>query len=377
MKLIGILMVCCIATFGLGIQVEDVGTLDTLNVVDYGAVGDCETNDSLAFVKACGDLYKATRGMLKLIVPADMTFLLMPTTFQGLCNSRHIVASSSLFQWQEYNNIQSWLSFSFVNGLIINGGGQINGQGSIWWYRLLYDAVHFSGCNNLQLSGLHSVNPPRNHITINNCKNVIISHINLNALRNSPNTNGIDISGSSQIQIHDSNIATSDDCIVINGNSSNISITGITYEVYVRNCRLNQTTNGARIKTWQVCKYLSTCIHIWYARNITFDELTLFELENPTIINQNYCDHQANKVCRNETSTVQISEVTYRNMGGSSISGKAINLRCGESQACTNIVIDRVNIYSSVPGNKTFSFCYNACGTSFSTTPSVPCLSNC
>ena len=53
----------------------------------------------------------------------------------------HIVASSSLSQWQEYNNIQNWLSFSFVNGLIINGGGQINGQGSIWWYRLLYDVA--------------------------------------------------------------------------------------------------------------------------------------------------------------------------------------------------------------------------------------------
>ncbi|KAI8011959.1 hypothetical protein LOK49_LG06G02017, partial [Camellia lanceoleosa] len=198
-----------------------------------------------AFMKAWEAVCKAT-GALTLIVPAGKNFLLTPITFGG-----HIVAPSSLSQWQEYNNIQNWLSFSFVNGLIINGGGQINGQGSIWWGGLGYE------------------------------------------------------------------------------------------------------------------------------RNITFEELTLFEVENPIIINQNYCDHQANKVCRNETSTVQISEVTYRNMGGSSISGKAINLRCGESQACTNIVTDRVNIYSSVPENKTFSFCCNACGTSFSTTPSVPCLSNC
>ena len=44
-------MVCCIATFGLGIQVEDVGTLDTLNVVDYGAVGDGETDDSLVYLQ--------------------------------------------------------------------------------------------------------------------------------------------------------------------------------------------------------------------------------------------------------------------------------------------------------------------------------------
>ncbi|KAI7989340.1 hypothetical protein LOK49_LG13G02139 [Camellia lanceoleosa] len=61
-----IVIVFCIAAFGLSIGIEDVGAV-TFNVIDYGAVG----ND--------------------------------------------------------------WISFQFVNGLIINGGGQINGQGSIWW----------------------------------------------------------------------------------------------------------------------------------------------------------------------------------------------------------------------------------------------------
>ncbi|CAL5391428.1 unnamed protein product [Camellia sinensis] len=349
-------------------------------------------------MKAWEAVCKAT-GAPTLIVPAGKNFLLTPITFGGFCSSNtitvqvegNIVAPSSLSQWPKFVGISKWISFEFVNGLIINGGGQINGQGSIWWNApggviIRPTAVHFNGCNNLQLSGLHSVNPPRNHITINNCKNVIISHINLNAPGNSPNTDGIDISGSSQIRIHDSNIATGDDCISIRGNSSLINITSITggpchgisvgslgqnmqiYEtvehVYVGNSTLMRTTNGVRIKTWQG--------GFGYAKNITFEHITFFRVGNPIIINQSYKDNPKNDKLE---SAVQISDVTYTNINGSSVSDQAITLSCSVSKPCTNIVMGQINLFSSVPGGKITSFCQNAHGTSISTVPNVTCLS--
>ena len=40
-----IVTVCCIAAFGLGIGIEDVGAV-TFKVIDYGAVGNGVTNDT-------------------------------------------------------------------------------------------------------------------------------------------------------------------------------------------------------------------------------------------------------------------------------------------------------------------------------------------
>lgn len=58
------------------------------------------------------------------------------------------------------------------------------------------------------ITGLTSFNSPRNHISINGCKNVKITQIKLEAPDDSPNTDGINISGSSNVDIHDTMIGT-------------------------------------------------------------------------------------------------------------------------------------------------------------------------
>lgn len=56
--------------------------------------------------------------------------------------------------------------------------------------------------------GITSVNSPKNHISINECENVNIKRIKLVAPHDSPNTDGIDISRSSDVNILDSMIGT-------------------------------------------------------------------------------------------------------------------------------------------------------------------------
>lgn len=41
-----------------------------------------------------------------------------------------IVASANLKTWTDN---EKWIHFETVDGLVINGGGQIDGQGSVWW----------------------------------------------------------------------------------------------------------------------------------------------------------------------------------------------------------------------------------------------------
>ncbi|KAI8023037.1 putative polygalacturonase [Camellia lanceoleosa] len=88
-------------------------------------------------------------------------------------------------------------------------------------------ALTFNRCNNLQLRGLTHVDSADNHISITNCEVATISNIHITAPKTSPNTDGIDISNSTHIQIHDSYIGTGDDCIAMIDGCKFINITGV------------------------------------------------------------------------------------------------------------------------------------------------------
>ncbi|XP_030958783.1 probable polygalacturonase At3g15720 [Quercus lobata] len=371
--------------------VED--TSGGFNVLDYGAVGDGQTDDSQAFSKAWTALCQ-TKGTPQLIVPSGKKFLLMPVMFQGPCQSNSVqvqilgtmLAPNSMDGWRNCST-NCWLRFSGVSNLNVSGSGTIDGRGSTWWNHLRLNhifALQFNHCNNLQLSGLTHLNSPKNHISLTACNGASLSYLHISAPASSPNTDGIDISSSTNINIHDSDIATGDDCIAINGNSAHINITGIncgpghgisvgslgrngaheTVEyVYVQHCNFTQTQNGARIKTWPGGS--------GYARYIYFQHIQLQQASNPIIIDQFYCDYFC---IMRQSSAVKVSNVTYMDIKGTSGNQQGIIFNC-DQEVCTNIIMDHINIRSSNGGNVSAT-CKNVKGQSSCTTPEVPCLSS-
>ncbi|GMY20546.1 probable polygalacturonase At3g15720 [Fagus crenata] len=366
-----------------------------LNVLNHGAVGDGETDDSQAFLEAWKSLCEVEAAYVTpmLVVPEGKKFLLKPVIFQGPCKSDsvHVQVLGTLLApdtMEGWINCPShcWLRFSNVSNLIVSGSGEINGRGSIWWNQSYVQALHFHKCNNLHLRELIHRDSPKNHISIDSCNGATLSYLHISAPEKSPNTDGVDISSSTFVSIHDSYIGTGDDCIAINGNTAHINITRVSCgpghgisvgslgahgahetveEVYVQNCNFTGTMNGARIKTWQGGS--------GYARNILFEQIQFMEVKNPIIIDQFYCNGGHN--CKNMTSSVQVSNVTYRGIEGTSASHNAIALNCDEIK-CTNIVMDRINITSSIAGNPAFASCNNAEGKSSCTTPEVSCLTS-
>ncbi|XP_045806044.1 probable polygalacturonase At1g80170 [Trifolium pratense] len=376
----------------------------TFNVLHYGAVGDGKTNDSPAFLKAWKDVCQSKSTTSHLIIPAAKTFLLRPITFSGPCKSNYIYIelSGNIVAPQtksEYSgsHLNTWIGFSFINGLIINGKGTIDGRGSMWWKQPCIGnpspgttcrpptAITLNRCYRFQIKGYKSINPARSHITLTSCKKGIISNIRLIAPGESPNTDGIDISSSRDIQVLNSFIGTGDDCIAISAGSSVIKITGITCgpghgisigslgargesdiveDVHVKNCTLTETLTGVRIKTKQGGG--------GFARRITFENIRFIRAHNPIMIDQFYCVNQM--VCKNETKAIKISDVTYRGISGTSLTDKAINLNCDQNVGCSNLVFDRVYVRSAVPKMKVFSFCHNAHGRASHTKPILNCL---
>ncbi|KAL6272957.1 hypothetical protein ACE6H2_023649 [Prunus campanulata] len=314
----------------------------TINVLQFDAVGDGQTDDSEAFLKAwealCGATEANDTGTPTLVVPAEKKFLLQPIKFSGPCKSNSV-------------HVQ---------------------------------AIHFYKCDYLQLSGLKHLDSPKAHITINNCNNVSVSNLHIIAPEDSPNTDGIDISMSTFVNIHNSTIGTGDDCIALNNGSSHINITSIVCgpghgisvgslgedgayetveEVHVRNCTFNGTKNGARIKTWQGGS--------GYVKGISFENITLVGAKNPIIIDQYYCDKNGHN-CKPSASAVNVSNVIYRGFQGTHANEEeAIIFDCSNTPGCQNVTMNQINITSTVdPGKNISAACKNVNGTF---DPTVPC----
>ncbi|CAA3025464.1 probable polygalacturonase At3g15720 [Olea europaea subsp. europaea] len=388
-----LLLILCMVTSALG-------ATTSFNVMSYGAVGNGRADDSQAFVKAWKAVCQAKSTNPILYIPPKKTFKLKPLTFNGPCKSSRIyilvsgmIVAPRKTEWAG-NQLHAWLIFANINGLIVSGKGTINGQGSSWWPQPCMNnaggkcrgptAITFRRCHGLRLSGLTHINSPAVHILITATNGALVSNLRIIAPGTSPNTDGIDVSSSTNVQIRNSFIGTGDDCIAISAGSSNINISGITcapghgisigalghggYDVVenvrVRNCTLRNTLTGVRLKTWQGGK--------GYARKISFEGIKFVDVHHPVQIDQYYCPSRVN--CQNFTSTVAISDISYTAITGTSLDEQVIDLSCSQSVGCTNIKLDRVYITSSTPGKKVYANCVNAHGKSSHTRPAVNCL---
>ncbi|KAH6829354.1 hypothetical protein C2S53_011578 [Perilla frutescens var. hirtella] len=104
---------------------------------------------------------------------------------------------------------------------------------------------------------------------------------------------------------------------------------------------------------------------------VTFERLTFNDVENPIIINQNYCDVKGK--CPELKTGVQISNVTYRNAVGTSASKIAINLSCSKSVPCYGISMESIHLTSAVARRQVTAQCSNARGREDDVVPG-PCL---
>ncbi|XP_058099864.1 probable polygalacturonase At1g80170 [Magnolia sinica] len=371
--------------------------------------------------EAFRDAWKSTcesTGSPTMHVPVGHNFLLHSLIFEGPCTSNdvrveingNIVGESDPLEWQCNDcDCPKWIMFSKVNGLSITGSGTINGQGSNWWagtWKQKHARFSIFGLSNfdakackkkptaltiyhsthVNVSGLTFVDSPQMHVAVESSTWVYMSNLSIKAPEDSPNTDGIHIQGSKYVKISHSLIGTGDDCISIGPGSSYINISTITCgpghgisigslgkgernetveNVHVSGVVLNRTSNGVRIKTWQG--------GMGYARNIVFEDISVNEADRPIIIDQYYCD--ADEQCKNQTSAVKVSNITYNRIFGTSQRSNAINFACSKTVACTNIFMSNIGIDSIGDNELTTSFCQNAYGIiRGQVIPNVPCL---
>ncbi|KAL4589118.1 hypothetical protein LXL04_002020 [Taraxacum kok-saghyz] len=376
-----------------------------LNVKDHGAKGDGIVDDTQAFADVW-DMACSSKVESKIIIPDEISALLRPINLGGPCHSKitlqisgSIVAPNNPDVWNG-NDTHKWLYFHNMDHLTVEGGGTINGMGQQWWTssckidpkqpcRHAPTAITFHRCNNLIVKNLMITNGQQMQMAFTNCDRVSVSHISVFAPSESPNTDGIHISSSTNVEIKDTTVRTGDDCISIVSNSSKVNIRRIVcgpghgisigslgksgtcdqvYDVNVEGAILSNTENGVRIKTWQGGN--------GFVRNVKFENVWMENVSNPIIIDQYYCD--SNKPCPNKTCAVNVENISFVNIRGTSASKEAIRFACSDVSPCEGLYLEDIYLVSVFEDltTTTTSFCWEARGTSFGAVYPPPCYSN-
>ncbi|KAH6785419.1 hypothetical protein C2S51_037874 [Perilla frutescens var. frutescens] len=346
------------------------------NVMSYGASNDGSRDNRKAFLMAWNDAC-AYPGRGRVVIPAGGRFALGSVTFEGRCNgTMSFIIHGTLIAPTDPNLFftNTWIGFRYVDALIIKGGGFLDGQGHAAWNyndcntnsncHALPATLRLDFVRNSWIHHLRSINSKNTHFSLFACDNVKISNVRLDAPAHSPNTDGIHIGSSSNIKILNSAIRTGDDCVSMVSGTHAIDIEGDVSGISVRNTTFVGTDNGVRIKTWAPSLQSS-------ASNITFQDINMIDVTNPIIIDQDYCPSSH---CLEGESAVQIEDVLFKNIHGTSRSKVAVKLQCSGARPCKNVKL--VNIALAYNGRRghAMALCVNVLGSSFGTQIPGGCL---
>ncbi|KAG4913848.1 hypothetical protein JHK85_055238 [Glycine max] len=382
------------------------------NVKSFGAVGDGVSDDTEAF-KLAWDAACHAEESGTLFVPKGHIFMIQSTTFTGPCNSKLTFKVDGTIwppdgpdSWPLSSRKRQWLVFYRINGMLMQGSGLIDGRGEKWW-NLSYKshkgangakqlgpgdrpvAIRFFESSNLRVEGLKIKNSPKFHFRFDECQNVHVEKLIIKSPALSPNTDGIHIENTTNVNIHNSVISNGDDCVSVGAGCYNVDIRNITCgpshgisigslgnynsracvsNITVSDSIIKHSDNGVRIKTWQGGRGAVS--------KVVFNNIQMDTVRNPIIIDQYYCP---SKNCHNQSYAVSVSNVSYSNIKGTyDARSPPMRFACSDSVPCTNLTLSEVELLPAAHSQGkilTNPFCWKVYGTVQTlTTPHVLCL---
>ncbi|KAG9149876.1 hypothetical protein Leryth_023449 [Lithospermum erythrorhizon] len=341
-----------------------------VNVDAFGAVGDGIADDTEAFKSAWKKACSTAKSVL--LVPQRRRYQVNATRFEGPCSGKLVIqiegtitAPDDPKSWDP-KNPRIWLEFSNLTQVIFQGKGIIDGSGSKWWAASCKKnksnpckgaptAFTIDSSSSVRVNGLTVQNSQQMHFTISRSDSVRVNGVKVSAPGDSPNTDGIHVTESTNVVLQNCKIGTGDDCISIVNGSSNIKMKNIlcgpghgisigslgkdnseemVTKVVLDGAFIRNTSNGLRIKTWQGGS--------GYVRGISYQNVRMEDVSNPILIDQFYCDSP--KSCQNQTTTLEISQIMYKNISGTSESKEVIKFACSDSVPCNQITLNNINL---------------------------------
>ncbi|KAM1742934.1 hypothetical protein ACFX12_012867 [Malus domestica] len=350
----------------------ELGVFDVTSAT-YGAKPGSDITHALAkaWIDAC-----ASPAPSKVVVPSG-TYMLTEASFKGPCKAPiEIQVKGKLTAPTDGGKLtrpDTWVGFDHVNKLTVSGGGTFDGQGALAWKKndcnknkdckSIAINMRFNFVTNSTIQDITSLDSKNFHVNVLGCHNVTFQRVNVTAPGESINTDGIHIGRSTGINITDAHIGTGDDCVSIGDGNKEITVTRVTcgpghgisvgslgrypneepvVGIRVKNCTLTNTSNGVRIKTWPASP--SDGI----ASDMHFEDIIMVNVSNPVLIDQQYCPW--NQCKQNVPSKVKISNVSFKNIKGSSATPLAVQIVCSGGISCENVELADIDL--TYNGNK-------------------------
>lgn len=343
-------------------------------LTDFGAVGDAKTMNTDAFARALAAVANAGGG--RLIVPRgtfrtgpiklcsnldlhleEGAVIQAPVTFTeaGLPEPETLKTQAEVRE--KVPVLDPLISGKKLHDVAITGLGAIDGNGAHWWkwseraarnakatepHRLVYRRSHLiviDGCDRLLVADVTLRNSPMFHLVPKHINDLTIERVKVFAPwdGSAPNTDAIDPGPGRNFLIRDCLIDTGDDDIVIKSGGTNILIENCTIRhghgisigsettvgvrnMLVRNCTLEGTDNGIRIKSMRGAGGL--------VENIRYTGLTMKDVENAIVLQLDYTDNNRPDFRGDPTKVPSIRDVLIDNVtiSGSRRAGKIIGL---------------------------------------------------
>ncbi|XP_020871509.1 exopolygalacturonase clone GBGA483 [Arabidopsis lyrata subsp. lyrata] len=354
----------------------------SLDVKASGAKGDGKTDDSAAFAAA----WKEACAAGSTITVPKGEYLVESLEFKGPCKgpvtlelNGNLKAPATVKTSKPHSG---WIDFENIADFTLNGNGAIfDGQGSLAWKandcaktgkcNSLPINIRFTGLTNSKIKSITSTNSKLFHMNILNCKNITLEDIGIDAPPESLNTDGIHIGRSNGVNLLGAKIKTGDDCVSIGDGTENLIVENVecgpghgisigslgrypneqpVKGVTVRKCLIKNTDNGVRIKTWPGSPP-------GIASNILFEDITMDNVSTPVLIDQEYCPYGHCKA--GVPSKVKLSDVTIKNIKGTSATKVAVKLMCSKGVPCTNIALADINLVHNGKEGPAVSACSN------------------
>ncbi|CAL5873439.1 uncharacterized protein PFLUO_LOCUS7718 [Penicillium psychrofluorescens] len=265
-------------------------------------------------------------------------------------------------------------------------GGWYNGQGQAWYTENRNTSnqpgrpisMTFYNSTNLFVDGLTIIQPQFWATFVWQSQNVSLTNLVVNATSNDQwgtmNTDGYDSWNSDTLLVENAYITNGDDCVAAKGNTTNLLVRNVTCNHstgmtigsvgqnpkkpdYVQNVTFEDVrclgcTDGAYIKTWQGT-YTSSSSNLngdsgggghGLIKNITFRDFEMTNVALPIQLSQCIYTESTSKSCN--TSKMQIEDVTWANIKGTSRYNVAASIYCSDLHPCPNINFENIDIRS-------------------------------
>ncbi|KAF1982869.1 glycoside hydrolase family 28 protein [Aulographum hederae CBS 113979] len=348
------------------------------------------------------------------VIPAGVTYTLdkkLDLTFLKdvqLQLDGTIIFTDDIEYWQKnnfYHPFQKSISFWRWGGedVKIFGSGTIDGNGQAWYDgfsgleildpdNTYYRPILFytENATNLEVQGIKFLNSPCWTTFFVTSKNIVFDNVYMksastNASSLPKNTDGFDSYNVDGLTVTNSYIDVGDDCFSPKPNTTNILVRNLTCigthgvsmgsigqypgtldyisNALLENITLIGATTGARLKAWA-----GPNVGYGYMRNITYRDIIVERVDAPIVLDQCYFSVE-DAVCREYPSRVNISDVTFENVRGSSsgVNGRVgVDLKCSPGATCEGIHLKGIQL--TTPQGEAQTVCENIAGAE-----AVPC----